>query len=152
MSAPTAPVMCFFGKLYRNSATYATPTWVLVDNVGDVEVTDEMAEVVLKLRMGLGNNMFLPGERSQSLGFKMLYNPADTSQAALRTAYLGRSQVDAILLDQAVATVGSSGPRAVYSVFKAHRTEGPNGEAMMFDVAMKPGYSTNLPSEFTVSE
>lgn len=151
MAAPTAPVMAFNGKAYRNTGSYGSPTWTLIDNVGDIEITDSMTKSPLSLRMAGGLKFNLPGEREINIAFKMLYNPADTNMTALRTAYLARTTVDIVLLDQAVATAGSSGQRAVCALYKAHRTEAPIGDAMMFDVEMGPTYSTDLPSDFTAA-
>ncbi len=150
MSAPTAPVYGFQGKLYYNSGSYASPTWVLIDNVGDIDVTLESNEVPLNLRSGGGYEMFVAGLIKYGLGFKMMYDPADTAQTALRTAYFARTGVEFLVLDGPSGTAGSAGMRAMMGVFKMPRTEEING-VMMADIALKPTYSANAPAPYTAA-
>jgi len=150
MSAATAPVFSFAGKLYRNSATYDTPTWVLIDNVGDIDVTLAPDKTELPLRKLAGWKAFVQGLFDYALAFSMLYDIADTNQAAIRTAFFARSTLDILVLDQDVATAGAYGIRAVMGVFKFPRQEKING-AMMHEVELAPAYSANAPLEFTAS-
>lgn len=149
MAAPTAPVMCFNGKMYYNSGSYGSPTWVLISNVGDIEVSDSMSKVQLPLRAGAGFMFNEPGLRDLSFAFKQMWDPADTTQDAIQTAYAARSVLDVILLDQAQGTAGSSGPRAVTKVFKCQREESPLDGVMMLAVEIAPAYSSNVPSVYT---
>lgn len=150
MAAPSAPVMGFNGKAYYNTGTYGSPTWTLMSNVGDIEVTDEMTESEIPLRAGGGFMFFAAGLRKLGFSWKMLYNPADTVQTALRSAYAARTATEFLFLDQLVATAGSEGMRASMAITKFARGEPLDG-AMMVDVAVKPAYSANVPALFTVS-
>ena len=150
MAAPTAPILGFQGKLYRNSGTYESPTWVLVDNVGDLELPLEAGEANISVRSGNGFELVVPGLIKYGLNFKMVYDPADANQTALRAAFFARTAIEFLALDQAVATAGSSGVRATMCVLKCSRSEAL-AEAMMCDVALKPTYAANGPAAYTVS-
>lgn len=150
MAAPTAPVMGFQGKAYYNSGTYGSPTWALMSNVGDIEVTDEMTESEIGLRAGAGFMFYAAGLRKLSFAWKMLYDQADTVQTALLGFYVARTATEFLFLDQIVATAGSSGLRVLCAITKFARTEPLDG-AMMVDVAVKPAYSANVPATHTVS-
>lgn len=150
MAAPTAPIMGFNGKLYYNSASYASPTWVLIDNVGDVKMTDEMTETEIGLRVMSGFSITVNGMRKLGWEWSMLYDPADTEQTALRSAYAARTATEFLILDQANGTAGSAGIRVLCLVTKFPRQEEID-KAMMVDVAIKPTYSANVPAAYTAS-
>lgn len=149
MSAPTAPVLGSKGGFYRNSGTYGTPTWVLINNCGDLDVTEQNDKVDVPLRKNLGFKCYVPGETDYGIAFRMIYDPADASQTALRAAFRNKTPIELLVLDGPVATVGSSGVRATMGVFKMPRQE-PLGP-MMMDVEVAPTYSANAPADFTVS-
>lgn len=150
MAAPSAPVMGFNGKAYYNTGTYGSPTWSLISNMGDVEVTDEMTEVELPLRAGAGFMFYAAGMRKLGFAWKMMHNPGDTAYTALQTAYAARTAQDFLFLDQAQGTAGSAGTRALTNLTKFARQEPLDG-VMMTDVVAKPSYSANVPSLYTAS-
>lgn len=154
MAAPTAPVMNWQCKAYRNSGTYGTPTWVLVDNMGAVKVTDERGEVEVPLRSAGVFEGYLAGRRKLKIEFEMLYNPADASQTALRAAYDTESQtgIDMAFMDQAIATAGSSGLRALWIVSKCTEIVDDLGKPVMVAVSLVPSaLASNNPSRFVAS-
>jgi hypothetical protein len=143
-------VFSFAGKLYRNSGTYQSPTWVLVDNVGTIDVTLAPDKTELPLRKMGGWKAFVPGLFDYMLAFKMLYDLADASQSALRTAFFSRAGIEFLILDQAYTVAGAYGIRATMGIFKFPRTEEIEG-AMMVDVELAPTYAANAPSEYTAA-
>lgn len=152
MAAPSAPIMGFNGKAYYNSGTYGSPTWVLISNVGDISVTDEMTETAIQLRSQSGMEVTVAGLRKVAFEWDSVYDPADTAQTALRSAYAARTKTDFLFLDQANGTTGSAGLRVQALVTKFPRQEKIN-EAMMVNVAIKPTYdNTNASvSAYTAS-
>lgn len=152
MAAPTAPIMGFNGKAFYNSGTYGSPTWVALNNVGSIKVTDEMNESQLQLRSQGGFEVTVPGLRKVGFEFDSVYDPADTAQSALRTKYTGRTKTDFLFLDGDSETTGSFGTRVLAIITKFPRQEEIN-DAMMVNVAIKPTYdNTNVPvSAFTAS-
>lgn len=152
MAAPSAPIIGLNGKAYYNSGTYGSPTWVLTSNVGDISVTDEMNTSSINVRSQGGIEVVVAGTRKWSAEFSMVYDPGDSAQTALRTAYGARTKQDFLLLDQAQGTTGSAGIRCLGLVTKFARQE-KISEAMMVDVKIEPTYdNTNTPlSAYTAS-
>lgn len=150
MAAPTAPVQSTAGKLYYNSGSYASPTWTLIDNVGEIKRTDEKNETTLNLRISGGNEISIPTTRKGGLEFVMVYDPADTKQAAIKSAYDGDTSIEILDLDGPVATSGSAGRRITMAVSKFNKMSDQPG-IYMVEVAMKPTYSTNAPANYTAS-
>jgi len=145
MAAPSAPIIGLNGKAYYNSGTYGTPTWVLTSNVGDISVTDEMNTTNIQVRSQSGFEVTVAGLRKVAFEFSMVYDPADSAQTALRTAYGARTKTDFLFLDQINGTAGSQGLRVLGLVTKFARQEKIN-EAMMVDAKIEPTYdSTNAP-------
>ncbi len=149
MSAPTAPVRGSAAGFYRNSGTYGSPTWVLILNCGDLDVTDAHDKVEVPLRKNSGWKLYIAGDTDFGIAFKMLYDPADTSQSALRTAYRSKAAIELLLLDGPVATAGSSGIRGTFQIFKFPRQE-PLGP-MMVEVEAAPTYAAQAPEVFTAA-
>ena len=154
MAAPTAPVMNYQCKAYRNTGTYGTPTWVLFDNMGSVKINDERGEVEIPLRSEGVFEGFIAGRRKLTLEWDMLYNPADTSQTLFRAAYDAETQVgiDLAFMDQAIATAGSAGPRGTFIFSKCSEVVDDLGKPMMTmcKVAPRAG-ATNKPERFVAT-
>ena len=150
MAATLAPVMGFNGKLYYNTGTYAAPTWSIINNVGDIKVTDEADESEMGLRSGAGFSYFFAGLRKLSWEWDSIYDLADTAIAALKTNYAARTPTEFLFADQAVATSGATGIRATCQIFKFPRVEELN-KPMIYQIAVKPTYSANAPSVFTTT-
>jgi hypothetical protein len=105
-------------KLYRNTGTFAMPTWVEVSNVQDLELGDDMTEFDASTRGGGGFSEAEPTLRNLDLTFNMRNDITDTHMVALRTAYAPPAAVDMQILDGPIATVGSHGVRARFKVFE----------------------------------
>lgn len=145
MAAPTAPILGFQGKLYRNSGSYASPTWANIQNVGDVKCTLEADEAEVNLRAGNGYKLAVRGLVKASWEWTSIYDPADTDQSALLSAFDAGTGVEFLILDQAVATAGSYGFRAWCMITKFARQE-ELSKAMMVDISITPTYrTTNAP-------
>lgn len=150
MAPPAAPIIGFQGKLYYNSASYASPTWVLIDNVGDIKMTDDAEESEIGVRSMGGFAVYVAGLRKVGWEWSMVYDPADTKQTALRTNYAARTPTEFLILDQANGTSGSQGIRLTCMITKFPRQE-ELSKAMMVDVAIKPTFAANAPAAYTAS-
>ena len=148
MAAPTAPILGFNAKLYRNTGTYGTPIWNEVPNVGDLELSLEASEAATNVRSGAGFEQAVAGLIKAGINFTMIYDPADVDQTAMVTAFFARTSIEFAVMDQAIETAGSQGLRAVCMITKMSRQE-KLGEALMFDVTIRPTYSANAPSWMT---
>lgn len=143
MTAVAAPVFGFKGKAYYNSATHASPTWVLVANVGDIKVTDERNEKDIDLRSQNGFAITAIGTRKYSFEFSMLYDPADAVQTALRAIWWAGTANEWQLLDDVQTNTSASGVLAYCVIAKFARQEAVN-DAFMVDVAIKPTYADGV--------
>ncbi len=106
-------------KLYYNSATNASPTWVLIDKVGDVTLSMSISEAEVDLRV-TDYLLGLPAKISASLNLNLASDPGGTVHDALRTAALARTAKQMAVASGAIATSGTQ-------YFKAfmHFTEFP---------------------------
>lgn len=148
MTATTAPVMGFNGKAYYNANTYASPTWTLIANIGDIKVTNEANEAQVDIRSGAGFSYFFAGMIKLGYEFTSIFDLSDTAIAALRTAYYARSSVEFLFMDQAYNATGATGLRIACQVFKFARNEDLN-KPMTYEIAVKPTYSANAPATYT---
>ena len=148
MAATTAPVMGFNGKAYYNTGTYGSPTWTLINNIGDLKVTNEAAEAEVDIRAGGGYTYFFAGQIKLGYEWSSIYDLSDSAIAALRTAYYARTPTEFAFMDQAVATTGATGLRQTCQIFKFARVEELN-KPMMYEISVKPTYSANAPSTLT---
>jgi len=148
MAAPSAPILGFNGKMYYNSGTYGSPTWVEVTNVGDVTMTDESEQADIGIRSMGGFKIAVAGLRKVGWEWQSVYDPGDAVQTAFRTKYAARTPTEFLLLDQANGTAGSQGIRATCMITKFARQE-KLSEAMMVDVGIVPTYASNAPAAYT---
>ena len=137
-------------KCYRNSGTYASPTWVEMKNIVDLTVGDEMESADVTSRASGGYAESEPTIRSIDLEFQMVNKAADADMLAIRAAYAARSSLDIVAMDGEIATAGSHGVRARYKVHSFKKGQNLK-EAQMIDVVLKPASDTNPPSEMTIS-
>jgi hypothetical protein len=124
------------GKLYRNSATYATPTFVEVANIRDMSIDDARAEADLSAR-GDDISVFLAGKRTVGVQLEMVYDDTDTGYDALRDAYEGNTVIELWIADGPAATTGSTGPRGWWIVSSLSRAI-PFEDGMMATVTLRP--------------
>ena len=146
MAATTGAVYSWDCKAYYNSGTYASPTWNLLSNMGEVSPTDEFQDVDIPLRVNGGFSAGVPGFRNIAFAWKMLFKLDDTAQAGLRTKARARTPTEFAFLDQAVATVGAVGIRGTFYMKKFNRAE-EDGKPCMVEVEIKPDARAAQPPE-----
>lgn len=133
-------------KMFRNTGTWGSPTWVAVPLVRDLKVSGNFAEWEATVRGSGGNAQAEPTELAWSAEGQLLWDPSDASMTAIVTAAMARSSVDIALLDGAASGASSQGVRALWKFFKFERGEElKNG--VVIDFMIKPCYEiTNLPA------
>jgi len=136
-------------KLYRNTGTYGTPVWNLVDNCRDVTLSLEAAESDVTTRGNAGWKATVATLRDAGLEFEMVWDSADADFTDFQTKFLTNATLEMLILD-GVETVasGSQGLRATMMITKFSRKESL-AEAVMTSVTMKPAYATNAPAWVT---
>lgn len=93
-------------KLYYNSATNASPTWVLICIVGDVNLNLGGSNAEIKTRCSVWD-MGLPARLTAELTYNLLGHIGNSVWEALRGYYFGRTSKQIAVANAAIATVGT---------------------------------------------
>lgn len=145
-----AHVLSENAKFYRNSGSYASPTWDLIPGVKDLTLNLDKDETDVTTRGSGGFKEFVDGLIDASIDFSMLYDTADTDFTAIRTAFFAKTPIEFLILDGLVATNGSQGLRVTCMIKSFTRNE-TLGEALMVDVTIRPVKNANAaPAWYTV--
>jgi hypothetical protein len=133
-------------KLYRNTDDPYdnSPTFEEVENVRDLTRSKTKALADVSIR-GSSYRMQLGTLKELSVEFQMVYDAEDIHYVALEDAFEDDSDLELLILDGSIETVGSRGIR-----FMAQVTDFTNNEALedagLTDVTVVPAYfPTNLP-------
>lgn len=136
--------------LSRNTASYATPTWVVVENVRDATLKLEGSAADASTRFSRFRE-YVPGMLDAGLEFEANWDPSDADFAAFLDAYTGSTTLELLILDGPSATNGSEGIRASFLVESCTRNE-PLGETVTASIVCKPAKNADAaPAWYTVS-
>ncbi len=129
--------------LYRNTNSYATPTWSVINNVRDLDIPEDMEEADATTRGSGKVKMTEPTLLGLSLEWEMIENPADTDYTTLLSDHFNRTLVD--LTATSGSTQGVSGETFVRFEAKiiGWKKSEPLAGINMVKVTAKPCYSTN---------
>lgn len=135
-------------KLFYNTGTYGSPTWVEAVNVRDLTMPLAKGEADTsrrgkKFRTRRGTLLDL------SFDFNLIQEDGDAFRAALLDSVLNNTPIELLALDGDVDEVGSEGWRATCEIFKNDRTEALE-DAVMYDYSAKPTDSDNDPEWYEV--
>lgn len=138
-------------KLYRNSGTYATPNWVEVGNISDLNQSDteSKADVTTRALAESGYRANVATLADGEISFKMVYDPDDADVLAFQTAKRNKASIEIICLDGDIDESGKKGLRMTCGVFKMSRNEELD-QAITLDVVIGPTYAPHAP-EFVVT-
>lgn len=136
-------------KLYRNSGTYAAPTWSELVNAKDVTLNLEAGEADASRRGGNGWRETLMALKDGSVEFELVYDNTDAEFTALKDAFFGGTTVELAVMDGDIADTGTQGLRATMSVVNFSRNE-PLEEALTVSVTVKPAPADNPPEWMSV--
>jgi hypothetical protein len=126
-------------KLYMNTGTNASPTWVLIEEVGDVSLPDlgiSLAEVATRASAYIAN---LAGLFNFALEFEALHKGAPTVWDVLRARFFARTPTQFLIADGLVATSGTEGFKAYY-FFEKFPIDQPLQGAQKNNVRLAPAY------------
>jgi len=93
-------------KLYYNTGTNASPTWVLICIVGDVSLNISIGNAEIDLRCS-NYLMGLPAKIEAGLDFTMARDIGGTIHDALRAIALARTPTQFAVANAAIATTGT---------------------------------------------
>lgn len=126
-------------KLYVDDGdSYASPTWLELDNGRDVTLNLESTTADASCRRTfweLVSTTMLSG----STDFQLLYVPGDAAFDLLLNAFLTRDLVNVAVMDGGILVPGSQGFHALMHVTKFSVSQ-PLKENSMVDVTVAPGY------------
>jgi hypothetical protein len=124
-------------KLYMNPAgTYASPTWVLMAKVGDVDITMGKATSDVDTRE-TPNTKTVAGNKKLGITFNYFRVDSHTDAVfnALAASYFDDTVLDMAAMEIAIATAGAKGIRGPFVVTKFDRKEAVN-EATRYEVEL----------------
>lgn len=137
-------------ELFRNTALYATPTWVRVDNVRELTLNLEASEADVTTRANGGWRATVAALKDGSIEFEMVWDTEDAAFTAVQQAFFNNSPLELAVMDGPITESGSQGLRASFAITKFSRNE-PLEEAITVSVTAKPTYSAHPPEWMTVS-
>lgn len=141
----------FRGKLYFNTGSYNSPTWTEVKRVKEVKVGAAFDKEDATTRMGNGIKQSEPVLLDLGLTGKVRSDEGDTAGfLAMETAFLGRAEIDVLMLDGPIATDGSRGYRVGMKVFKFEEDQDV-AKLLWRDFDLSPCVSENAPCKAVVA-
>lgn len=123
-------------KLYRNTGTYASPTWVEIVNAKDVTVPLTKGEADTS-RRGTAWKTRKGTMKDASIDFKLVQQDGDAAFTALLDSFTNGTPIELLALNGPVATAGSQGLRATCEVFNFQDNQALES-AVEYDVSCKP--------------
>ncbi len=145
-----ALVLGLNAKAYRNSGTWASPTWEIISNLKDVTINLEAGDADVTTRAGGGFRQSVATLKDGSVDFQMVWDTSDDGFTAFKNAFFNNTSIECSFMDGLIATTGSQGLHADFSVTNFSRSEALE-EALMVDVSLKITKSDNTPEWLTVS-
>lgn len=135
----TMPTLGLDCKLYYNSGTHASPTWVLIGDAIDVSFEYGTNTPEIKARSSI-NMATLAGLIKHGGTFTLLHTIGTNSvRAALLAIVSGRAPKELAFMDQAIATSGALGAR-FYANLENMSMSQPLEEGATWDISAKPAY------------
>jgi hypothetical protein len=140
-------------RLYRNTGTYETPTWVLMTMIRDNTLGLESSEADVTSRANAGWRATVPTLHEGSLEFEMLdkrtVSPTDDI-SVIQDAWLNRTPIEFAVMNGPINVVTSRGLRGTFNIMTFSRGEALE-EGVTYSVSAMVGQSDN-PPEFIVGD
>lgn len=141
-------------KFYYNSATYGSPTWVLIENCIDLDLPDVRNAVGAVTRGTWPYMGYIPGSRDVTITWNSLQRQETTDAVltALIAAYDAGTVMEFAIADQAIATVGCKYRRITSVITKCDESEPIEGVVTLaFEAKPALNNAGNNPSRATVA-
>lgn len=135
--------------VYRNSGTYASPTWAAVPLTRDVQVSApwDMADASSR---GSRVKLYAKTLMDITITITLRKDDADTQAVAILAAAMGGTAVDFLVLDGLISVEGSSGFRGPMHVNFASEDQGA-GSVIYTNYELKPAFVTAAPIKAVVT-
>jgi hypothetical protein len=128
-------------KVYRNTATYGSPTWALVNPTIEVTVNLENSTFDASNRDS-NYRLQLPALTDISVDFRFHKDKDDADFLALETAAQTRANLDLLILD-GLQTVGASDGWRILGFFSSWTESQPLEDAITVDATYVPAAVAN---------
>ncbi len=138
------------GNSYYNTGTYSSPVWVLIDQVGDVDIPIEFDEADATNRASGGWEQVLFSLAKSTVDLDVKYNPSNTAWQFLQTTAFARNAVEYAFMDGPIANTGQQGLRGVFGIGKWGVTQKLK-EVMATPVTLRPTIPTLAGATFTAN-
>ena len=127
-------------KLYFNTGTYASPTWIEVDKIGDVDIDDAASTSDSDSRES-GNTKTIGGNDKFAIKFEYgkVRGIADAAYSEINTSRRTKDCIDTLALDGDVTEEGSEGLRGPFWVTTKNKKE-PVNDKEVYSIEMHEGY------------
>jgi hypothetical protein len=136
------------GKVYRNTGTWASPTWSEVTGLKDLARSGEWGEADAATRDSVFNLTLLTILDTVITG--VLVKGANSNYNAIRSAFENGTPIELAIMDGPITTAGNRGLRAMF-VVQQFSEEYPLRDEMVHNVTFKCTPDTNAPTWYTVS-
>lgn len=127
-------------KAYRNSGTYASPTWDEMISLRDVTLTFDSVSVDASVRASGSWELIKVAFLKAEVELEFLYSAGDADREALITAYLAKTSLDLLFLDGEEGST-NKGLRAHFAITKWTREE-PLKDLLKSKFTIAPTYNT----------
>lgn len=126
-------------KLYRNTATHASPTWALIDEAQDVTINWAVDKAETSDRGSRFKN-YSQGNIEVSISFTMNYKRGNSNFSTLiALATPPCAEIEFAAMDTTIATTGAQGLRA-YCKNYASSVNQPHTDGVTVDMELAPCY------------
>lgn len=139
MPLAEAPVVGKDCKLYYNTGTHATPTWVEIKNAINVSVNLGKGEADVSARF---SSWKLSKGSLKELEISVTYRHkqgTDTVFDALQAAYINGTAIEFAVMDGDITVSGVQGPRAFCEIMSMNLSQELEN-SMEFELTLKPTY------------
>ena len=134
-------------KLYRNTATWASPSWTLIGNIKDLTQNLEKVTADVSTRGSVWRRK-KTGLKDGGIEFQMVWDTSDANFTAIQSAFLNDTTIELVALDGVITDAGNEGLRSDFEITAFSREE-PLEDAVMVSVTAEPAYTDNTPTWYT---
>lgn len=136
-------------KLYRNTATFGSPTWDEIDTVSDVSINGQWNRGDGSTRQ---SPVIMSGNTQLSLSIsgRIRADLTNTDWESLWDAWKANSLIDVMALTGGSTTNDNTGVRFEADVVNFSQAQGL-GDYVFNDFSLEPRVSTNLPDSVEIS-
>ena len=136
-------------KLYRNTGSYGSPTWVSIDLISDLSIKPAWKEGDATTRSSRAELMSKTTLAIPITG-KVRVDLTDAGYLAIVALFLSDTPADLLCLDGPSTTNGVTGFRADFHCSELGEEQNKDG-VLFRDFKLVPGLGTNLPKSVAVS-